>query len=49
MEEFHEVISLFKNGMNPIIDSIHDAEHAEEAFARLESGEQFGKIVLRWN
>jgi NADPH:quinone reductase-like Zn-dependent oxidoreductase len=48
MGEFHEAISLFKNGMEPVIDSIHDADDAASAFARLESGEQFGKIVLKW-
>lgn len=48
MDEFHEVVSLFKNGMKPVIDSVHDACKASAAFARLESGEQFGKVVLRW-
>jgi NADPH:quinone reductase-like Zn-dependent oxidoreductase len=48
MDEFREVISLFKNGMEPVIDSVHEASDASAAFARLESGEQFGKIVLRW-
>jgi NADPH:quinone reductase-like Zn-dependent oxidoreductase len=48
MDEFHEVVSLFKNGMKPVIDSVHDACEASAAFARLESGEQFGKVVLRW-
>ena len=48
MDEFREVLSLFKNGMKPVIDSVHDASDASAAFARLESGEQFGKIVLKW-
>lgn len=48
MDEFHSIVSLFKNGMRPVIDSVHDVQHAAEAFARLESGEQFGKVVLRW-
>ncbi|MDP7004833.1 MAG: zinc-binding dehydrogenase [Phycisphaerales bacterium] len=48
MEEFKEVISLFKNGMKPVIDSIYDADDAKSAFALLESGEQFGKVVLKW-
>ena len=48
MHEFREVVSLFKNGMAPVIDSIHDADDASTAFARLESGEQFGKVILRW-
>ncbi|MDP7005110.1 MAG: zinc-binding dehydrogenase [Phycisphaerales bacterium] len=48
MDEFREVVALHKNGMLPVIDSVFDAENAQEAFARLESGEQFGKIVLKW-
>jgi NADPH:quinone reductase-like Zn-dependent oxidoreductase len=34
--------------MKPVIDSVHDANNAADAFARLESGEHFGKVVLRW-
>jgi NADPH:quinone reductase-like Zn-dependent oxidoreductase len=48
MYEFREVVALFKNGMEPVVDSIHDASDASAAFARLESGEQFGKIIIRW-
>ena len=48
MHEFREVVALFKNGMEPVVDSIHDASDASAAFARLESGEQFGKIIIRW-
>ena len=48
MDEFRSVVSLFKSGMKPVIDSIHDASDAQSAFARLESGEQFGKVVIRW-
>jgi NADPH:quinone reductase-like Zn-dependent oxidoreductase len=48
MNEFREVVSLFKSGMEPVIDSVHDVDDAASAFARLESGDQFGKIVLRW-
>ena len=48
MYEFREVVALFKNGMKPVVDSIHDASDASAAFARLESGEQFGKIIIRW-
>lgn len=48
MIEFHEVISLLHAGTKPIIDSVHKAENASEAFARLESSEHFGKVVIRW-
>jgi NADPH:quinone reductase-like Zn-dependent oxidoreductase len=49
MDEFRSVISLFKHGMKPVVDSVHDAVEAQNAFARLESSDQFGKIVIRWN
>ena len=48
MDEFREVFQLFLEGMKPVIDSVHDANNAADAFARLESGEHFGKVVLRW-
>ena len=48
MHEFCEVTSLFMHGMEPVIDSVHDAANASEAFVRLESSEQFGKIILNW-
>lgn len=48
MHEFREVVALLENGMEPVIDSVHDANDASTAFARLESANQFGKIVLRW-
>jgi hypothetical protein len=31
-----------------VVDSVHKAEQGAEAFARLESGEQFGKVVVEW-
>ncbi len=49
MTEFREVLSLLTSGaITPVIDRVVDAAEAPEAFRRLESGEQFGKIVLRW-
>jgi len=48
MDEFRSVLSLFKNGMMPVVDSVHEASDAHFAYARLESGEQFGKVVIRW-
>ncbi len=48
MDEFRDAISLLKGGTRPVIDSVHDAKDAASAFARLESGEHFGKVVLRW-
>ena len=49
MNEFREVVALLRRGaIKPVIDSVFDSRDAAKAFARLESGEQFGKIVVRW-
>ena len=49
MHELRQVVALFRNGsLKPVIDSVHDAAEASAAFARLESGEQFGKVIVRW-
>ncbi|MHC4590509.1 MAG: zinc-binding dehydrogenase [Planctomycetota bacterium] len=49
MNEFGQVVSLFRSGaLRPVMDSVHDATDAAKAFARLEGGEQFGKVVIRW-
>jgi NADPH:quinone reductase-like Zn-dependent oxidoreductase len=49
MNEFREVAALLRSGsIKPVIDSIFDADEAPKAYARLESAEQFGKIVIRW-
>jgi NADPH:quinone reductase-like Zn-dependent oxidoreductase len=48
-EEFSEVAALFRCGkLRPAIDKVFPAEEGPEAYARLEAGEQFGKIVLNW-
>jgi len=50
MGEFREVVSLHLSGhLQPVIDSVLTADEASAAWQRLESGEQFGKIVLRWD
>lgn len=50
MNEFRQVVSLLVNGaIKPVVDSVHDAADAAEAFARIESEKQFGKVVIRWN
>ncbi|MFK7960563.1 MAG: zinc-binding dehydrogenase [Phycisphaerales bacterium] len=49
MDEFREVMSLHLDGsLQPVIDSEYRPEQAGDAFARLEAGEQFGKLVVRW-
>jgi NADPH:quinone reductase-like Zn-dependent oxidoreductase len=47
--DFREVVSLLNAGkIGPVVDSTHPWEKAGEAWGRLESGEQFGKVVIRW-
>ena len=49
MEEFRQVVSLFRGGaLKPVIDGIFDAKETARAYERLESGEQFGKVAIRW-
>lgn len=49
-EEFREIAALFRAGLvKPVVDQITPAHDAVKAYERLESGEQFGKIVLRWS
>lgn len=49
-DDFAEVISLLNAGhIGPVVDSVHGWEQAGEAWARLESGEQFGKVVIKWD
>ncbi|MEE3001865.1 MAG: zinc-binding dehydrogenase [Planctomycetota bacterium] len=50
MDEFREVVALHVSGhLQPVIDSVHTVDDAAAAWQRLESGDQFGKIVLRWD
>jgi NADPH:quinone reductase-like Zn-dependent oxidoreductase len=49
MREFREVVSLFRSGaIAPVIDRVFSPSEGLEAFARLEAGEQFGKLVVDW-
>jgi len=49
MDEFRAVTSLFRGGfLKPVIDRRFRPAEAGEAFARLEAGEQFGKLVIDW-
>ena len=49
MREFREVLSLLRSGaLSPTIDSVHSSADGAAAFSRLESGEQFGKVVIDW-
>jgi NADPH:quinone reductase-like Zn-dependent oxidoreductase len=49
MREFREVVSLLRSGaLKPVIDQVYAPAEASKAYARLESAEQFGKIVIKW-
>ena len=46
--EFDAVVNELREGrLMPVIDSVFDLEHGRDAFQRMQSGEQFGKIVVR--
>jgi NADPH:quinone reductase-like Zn-dependent oxidoreductase len=46
-EEFDQLLDLVKQGLPIAIDSVHPLSDYETALAKLERGEQLGKIVLR--
>ncbi len=49
LHEFREVVSLLRSGaLKPVIDQVFAPADAANAYARLESAEQFGKIVIKW-
>ena len=46
--EFDAITAEFAAGrMTPLIDSVFDISQARKAFERLQSGQQFGKVVVR--
>jgi len=49
MDEFRAVTSLLRSGaIKAIVDSVHEPSDAKKAYQRLESGAQFGKVVVDW-
>ncbi|MCH2142553.1 MAG: zinc-binding dehydrogenase [Phycisphaerales bacterium] len=49
MNEFRQSTALLTSGqITPVIDQAIPANDGAKAYARLEAGEQFGKIVLTW-
>ena len=49
MAEFEQVLSHLRSGrLSALIDSRFSPEDAQDAFSRLESAQQFGKIVVDW-
>jgi len=50
LEEFLSMIDFVeKKNIRPVIDEIFPLEQIEKAMAHMESGNQFGKIVLQVN
>lgn len=48
-DEFGEVAALFRaEKLRPVVDRVYPPEQCQDAYARLEGAEQFGKIVIRW-
>jgi NADPH:quinone reductase-like Zn-dependent oxidoreductase len=49
MDEFRSVVALMRSGaLKATVDEVAAPTDAQAAYARLEAGEQFGKIVFRW-
>lgn len=46
-QDFAAMLELFAAGLRPVIDRVFALDEAVAAFARLDSGNQFGKIVIR--
>ena len=46
--EFAAVVDQFRKGrLRPTVDGVYDLEHGRAAFERMQSGAQFGKLVVR--
>ena len=44
--EFAAVLEAMNAGMRPVVDEVHPLEDVQAALTRLDSGEQFGKVVV---
>lgn len=48
-DEFREIMALFQAGrVEPVVDRVYAPEDAPDAWERLESGDQMGKLVIDW-
>jgi len=48
-DDFTRMLAIYANGLHPVVDSVVPLEDVAQAHARIDAGEQFGKIVLRVN
>ena len=46
-EDFTRMLEIYAKGLHPVVDSVVPLEDVAKAHARIDNGEQFGKIVLR--
>jgi NADPH:quinone reductase-like Zn-dependent oxidoreductase len=44
--EFEAVLKAIDHGMRPVVDRVYPLDQVQDALARLDSAEQFGKVVL---
>jgi len=44
--EFEAVLRAIDRGLRPTVDSVHPLDDVQKALERLDSSEQFGKVVL---
>jgi NADPH:quinone reductase-like Zn-dependent oxidoreductase len=44
--EFEDVLKAIDRGLRPVVDSVYPLEKVQDALARLDAAEQFGKVVL---
>lgn len=44
--EFEAVLKAIENGLRPVVDTIYPLAQVQDALARLDAAEQFGKVVL---
>jgi NADPH:quinone reductase-like Zn-dependent oxidoreductase len=45
-DEFEAVLKAIDGGLRPVVDSVYPLTEVQAALARLDSAEQFGKVVL---
>lgn len=49
-EDFRQLLNVVENGrLSPVIDSVYPLDQAKDAMDKMEKGQQFGKLVLKFN
>lgn len=49
VDEFQEIAALYRTGkFKPVVDRVFSPDQGPQAYDRIESAEQFGKVVVRW-